>query len=1172
MAEDSFKFEDIVDLGDGINKAISEFKKLEKNLVKSIENITKANTKLSGSMDEIQQDIKKNVDASEQLQKSTDQQGQKINLVSTDLSKLSKKYNDNAQAQKEAKVAVESLGNSVVDQKEKVKLLQHEYDRLDPKLEGNEQKMKQLSKQIVRTRAGIKELSDASKRMNATFDSSEGSYNNLIKQNKRIKEVLRKLPPEFIETNKRAQELKNTFNQNSDALKKFDKGLGENFRNVGNYGGALGKLNGLASGGVKMLGALGLAGAFAAGAKAIFDSTKALEKNKVTLNTLLGASGKDLDAYAARATAVAHVFDAEFNEVARATNVLMESFGHSGTEALDTIEQALLRGADVQEDFLEQIIEYSVFFKEAGLNAQNMVDVMIAGEDKGIFSDKALDTVKEASIRIREMPQTTKDAIDALGISSDQLQKDLANGSKTVFEAIQEVSTEMGKLPEQSVVVGTAIADIFGGAGEDAGLAFLLSLKDITGATGDYKNSLTEAQKATLRLLESETELNEELLSFGSQIENTTKKVQAFFNELLVSGIKILKELSRLFTTAEERVASFKKMIGESSDLDLLNKKLADSTAQLALFDKELAEAGGLENFNKELQDNIIGSRLTILDEIKTIQDRIAELSKEEVEKELKDLKKLGDGKKKELEDAARRQRQAARDLAQFQLEQQIRLLEETKDNEDASLGERISAAQLITQKQIEIAEIGKESRLDVEKALIKEEKDLIKAEFDDLVMIAEKTGDDFANALFENAKIQAEGGDLSALYDKASRIRLSEIETAKNKELQLIEEANLSFRDKEQAKFDVEQEFRRRGLEQELVFLKKKAAMANLDLETRTQIAEKISEVELELSRQTVEGKEIDLMAFVDTFMQIQGILFDSKQAELERELEELNMRSEQNAEFYDREVELAGDNTEAIAQLRKKELEEEQKIENERLRLKRKIAQNDKKQAIFTALINASQAAVVALASSPPPVNFIMAALVAAAAGVEIAAIASAPLPAFAEGTKSAPGGKAIVGERGSELWVDKKKGEAGLTPSTATLVDLPKGVQVFDAVTTDRMLKNPEQLQNTIGVKQDSDNVNISNATLKHSKRKYLESRVPQQSQQRIDYDRLGRAVARNIPASTVMEIGQDNKVRQFTKHKDGSITEHKNKEADFISHKNPIAKALRELQKKVDKISK
>lgn len=78
------------------------------------------------------------------------------------------------------------------------------------------------------------------------------------------------------------------------------------------------------------------------------------------------------------------------------------------------------------------------------------------------------------------MTTATADALDGIGISSKQIQKELQNGEKTTFQVIQEVSARLNELPESSQKVGKAIADIFGNMGEDAGLKYIRTLKDIS--------------------------------------------------------------------------------------------------------------------------------------------------------------------------------------------------------------------------------------------------------------------------------------------------------------------------------------------------------------------------------------------------------------------------------------------------------------------------------------------------------------------------------------------------------------------------------------------------------------------------------------------------------------------------------------------------------------------
>ena len=67
------------------------------------------------------------------------------------------------------------------------------------------------------------------------------------------------------------------------------------------------------------------------------------------------------------------------------------------------------------------------------------------------------------------------------------------------------MSERLNELPENAAVVGTAIADIFGGPGEDAGLSYLKTLKDID---LQHKVVATEIGQAQGELASALTELN----------------------------------------------------------------------------------------------------------------------------------------------------------------------------------------------------------------------------------------------------------------------------------------------------------------------------------------------------------------------------------------------------------------------------------------------------------------------------------------------------------------------------------------------------------------------------------------------------------------------------------------------------------------------------------------
>lgn len=159
------------------------------------------------------------------------------------------------------------------------------------------------------------------------------------------------------------------------------------------------------------------------------------------------------------------------------------------------------------------------------------------------------------------------------------------------------------------------------------------------------------------------------------------------------------------------------------------------------------------------------------------------------------------------------------------------------------------------------------------------------------------------------------------------------------------------------------------------------------------------------------------------------------------------------------------------------------EEEFNNKQLQLKRKMAKLDKEQAMFNIALATAQAIISALVSIPP--NVPLSIYAGVLGGIQLAAAASKPLPKYAKGKRA--GGKghfAMVGELGPEtMWVPDG---AGIVPngldlnysnlSRFNIPDLPD----FDS--------------------------------------KYMS----EYSNQSIDYDKLGKAVADNINIPTPKPI--------------------------------------------------
>lgn len=282
-----------------------------------------------------------------------------------------------------------------------------------------------------------------------------------------------------------------------------------------------------------------------------FDYNQGLAEATKLTQQFTGKSGDDLKAYRNDVQAVADMYGKDFKDVLQSTNAVSKQFGISQEEALKNVKDGFIAGADANGEFLENLKEYPAYFKEAGISASQFVAITTQANKAGIYSDKGIDAIKEGNLRIREMTTATAAALDGIGINSKKVQKDLQSGSKTTFQVMQEVSKKLNELPESSAAVGTAIADVFGGPGEDAGLQYLKTLKDIDTNLDNVKKSTGELGQLQERQLESQKELNNVTAGFfdatGGTFESLIANSKIFINEMLVGMIKGVVSLANYF-------------------------------------------------------------------------------------------------------------------------------------------------------------------------------------------------------------------------------------------------------------------------------------------------------------------------------------------------------------------------------------------------------------------------------------------------------------------------------------------------------------------------------------------------------------------------------------------------------------------------------------------------
>lgn len=234
------------------------------------------------------------------------------------------------------------------------------------------------------------------------------------------------------------------------------------------------------------------------------------------------------------------------------------------------------------------------------------------------------------------------------------------------------------------------------------------------------------------------------------------------------------------------------------------------------------------------------------------------------------------------------------------------------------------------------------------------------------------------------------------------------------------------------------EEEFARRSAELQIQNLNNQLGIMELSKEERLKIEQELLDAQLELEDQRLEKVLENEEKIKEAKKETQAVLFDIGNAlfELGNTLRDRELADLDAQEAY--KLNLVQGNEEAQQRIR-------EDFDRKRAAIKRKQAITDKIQGIFNAGINTALGVTQALGSSPPPANFILAAVVAALGAIQIGIIAAKPIPQFYKGVKGFEGGLAEVGERGFEI-VRKRSGEMFLTPDSATLTLLPPGSDVI------------------------------------------------------------------------------------------------------------------------------
>lgn len=470
----------------------------------------------------------------------------------------------------------------LVDQ---TKILEEAKNKLNTNDANYQQTLDSLNAKIEENKTKLSDVSDIINKDATSVAEAEA-------QNKRLQEALKRVDLTSDDAQKRIRELNDKIAANTkiikdntpaiqeqtkalDEQKKANEGLASNLLDMIGLNTQFGSsLKGLESAGtgnvldglntkVKAFGntLLGLLsnpwvlaflgiGGIVAGFKWWYDYNKGLiEASRLTEN-FTGLTGEAADKVTTDMQAMADHMGKSYDDTIGAANTLVQQFGISWEDAMTLMEDGIQAGADMNGKFVENINQFAPALRDAGVSAQELVSIL-AETRNGIFNEQGVQDIIKGGTRLRAMTKQISESLDACGISSKQMQKDLEEGNITMLDAVQQVATKLKELPENSQEAGMVMKNVFGRTAAEGGTLLIQSIADVNTNLDVAKVRMGELGEVNREQMEAQKELNEVLASVfkssGTSFEKMTTKAKTFVIQGLTNIIKGCVEIVNWF-------------------------------------------------------------------------------------------------------------------------------------------------------------------------------------------------------------------------------------------------------------------------------------------------------------------------------------------------------------------------------------------------------------------------------------------------------------------------------------------------------------------------------------------------------------------------------------------------------------------------------------------------
>ncbi len=491
---------------------------------------------------------------------------------------------------------------------------------------------------------------------------------DLTVNTKNVDKATKKIDKNFKKINKSG---KNIFGGIKDSLKDLGGPIGDASSKMGDFTGKAMKLG--KAGGPIAIAIVAIGAAFVGLVTGVLAAEKAERK---FLNTF--------DKIDKRALIQSKVLQQSTGEsedaLNKAAKTLTSVYAISISDAFALIKQGVDKGANSTGEFLSSLEQYPTHFKAIGLTVKEAIALTTEFATKGTIKDWGSDAVKEFGIKIRGMNKATKEGLAGIGINHKKLTADIESGSITQFDAMQLISNQLLKFPEESKEAQEGFEATFGTKGEDVGREFLHTIVDANLELSSMPDRISEIQKAQEGLT-SQWELFKQNIfatngvisdlsaNMFTSLTGSLKKINMFFEFNFATKMKAVWN-----KTIEFLAKGIFLMINPILDLLKLIPAFKDSKIIKGI---EGVTKGEFGKFDISKEAGVAGEKVTRKTDLTTL---FGELEKKKLEEEKKKLEE----EKKKLEEEERKRKEEERK----RLARQRWLNKQRQDKGDKAKGE----------------------------------------------------------------------------------------------------------------------------------------------------------------------------------------------------------------------------------------------------------------------------------------------------------------------------------------------------------------------------------------------------------------------------------------------------------------------------------------------------